>query len=481
MGRVTGRADSTRPSRARSKVAARKPRPHKVIFESFTEEKKKLLTISSFQPRAPPGFTFVAAGNPPFTNKCKELSRVEGHQVYMVSARPENRAHKKASHISHHIHRIGHHFASAIVNKACWYLDVDVDSSGQVTRRRDRAHAAVLQLQKRHGTRRARRSLIQSNAATSIPASQKALDRQAEDAIKDLFPKIPEDDVKQIVSRAFQMGSNRVGVAENLPLLRRVQLAVIAHIRHVYTNYDKLLKETSYHDARGKIEKTCLDQLVRWRGDKDDENDADELEEILREVIVISDDESGDESDDESDDEQLPGRDSSVELISDQVVHHEIASSPMDMSRDLSIDDDQSHTAGGRQEEITYVPRKIQRPKRMEGISVDRRGLRRYEHWSQALDRSQRKPGPLAALGDPPRASEDEPRILSPREPRRVLGDQHRDFEDPSRMIYQHLWVDEERTCFYAAKISIVVQKQTGLCSLSLRIIRGQTALFEIM
>jgi hypothetical protein len=94
-----------------------------------------------------------------------------------------------------------------------------------------------------------------------------------------------------------------VGLSANLPLSRRVQLAVLAHIRHNHTRYDELLRETTWQNSRKAVESLCLDILVKWRGDE--ENGRDDLEEILREVVVISDSEEDDteSSDDESEDE----------------------------------------------------------------------------------------------------------------------------------------------------------------------------------
>ena len=44
----------------------------------------------------------------------------------------------------------------------------------------------------------------QRNDSPSSDISQATLDTQAREAIKDLFPKIPDRDVHQIISRAFQ-------------------------------------------------------------------------------------------------------------------------------------------------------------------------------------------------------------------------------------------------------------------------------------
>ena len=88
-----------------------------------------------------------------------------------------------------------------------------------------------------------------------------------------------------------------VGTAEDTPLVLRANLAVVAHIRHVYTNYDQLLKVGIVRsDARRGIEQFTLNKLVSWRGDDDDDDDS-MIEEALREVVVISDDEDSDEED----------------------------------------------------------------------------------------------------------------------------------------------------------------------------------------
>jgi hypothetical protein len=50
-----------------------------------------------------------------------------------------------------------------------------------------------------------------------------------------------------------------VGNAEDIPFPRRVQLAVIAHIRHAHTEYDSLLKDrVPRMVARLQIEPSCL-------------------------------------------------------------------------------------------------------------------------------------------------------------------------------------------------------------------------------
>lgn len=79
----------------------------------------------------------------------------------------------------------------------------------------------------------------------------------------------------------------------DLSLPRRIQLAVVAHIRHIYTDYDSLLHSLGWAGARANVASKTLEVLASWRGDKDD--DIDVVEDILREVIVISDDEDDSE------------------------------------------------------------------------------------------------------------------------------------------------------------------------------------------
>ena len=95
----------------------------------------------------------------------------------------------------------------------------------------------------------------------------------------------------------FLQGKGLVGTAKDVALVRRAQLAVIAHIRHVYTDYDRLLKRYPWPEARALVEQPTLDKLIEWRGDEDD---AEEMDDILREVIVIPDDDDDEEEEEEN-------------------------------------------------------------------------------------------------------------------------------------------------------------------------------------
>ncbi|KAF2838842.1 hypothetical protein M501DRAFT_934488 [Patellaria atrata CBS 101060] len=304
MTRVQNRAANAHSKKTSTALTNRKKKPYKIVFESVTQEKKKLRSAVSYNAQAPLGYTFVPAGTPDLTEYCKELCRTRGKEVHIVSAAPKNRAHNNPGRISHHIHRVGHHFPSGIVDKACDWLGY-TRKNGIFTKHLDVG--------------------INSHFARSLAKHKKQLgkdpsettDEEIRAAIKDLFPKIPDRDVTSILNHAFRQGTKRVGNAKELTLPRRIQLAVLAHIRHVYTDYDKVLKQSEWMDARRHVEPACLNQLLKWRGE--DESGPTELEDIFRETIII------DDSDDEDSENPIADasdsgieRAPSVEIISER-------------------------------------------------------------------------------------------------------------------------------------------------------------------
>ncbi|KAJ5086312.1 hypothetical protein NUU61_007619 [Penicillium alfredii] len=352
MARVVRRAASASARRAPSRAVHRRARRHKVIMESVTQEKKKLRSIISFEAQAPSGYTFIPAGNPHITTACKERCRKEGLDIFAVSTTPHMHIHN----LSQHVHRIGYHFPSTVVAVACSELGLYLTNTGK---------AVPI-----HGIG------TTENLARANSESQITINTEARDAIRDLFPNIPDKDLNQIIKTAFQKGQRKVGTASELPLARRAQLAVVAHIRHLYTDYDRLLKTTSFHEARTAVEQTTLAKVIEWRGD--DENGQTVLEDVFREVIVISDDE-----DSETEEDMAPAicnRELSVEVLSRNARGDEIQTQPVtnlksfiqDPSRELS----EEAPPGFR-----FVPRMPAKN------TIDRRGFSRYQAWNRALHR----------------------------------------------------------------------------------------------
>lgn len=145
--------------------------------------------------------------------------------------------------------------------------------------------------------------------------------------IKELFPKIPDQEAEDVITWGWKEGTGRVGTNETLDLSERVQLATIAKIRHTHTDYDYLLssKVFEYHDARGETEKYILQKVKEWMGDET-EGDDEELVEMIQQTILIDDDDgpggaiNGSEADDEESGEVGSSSEASIRIT------HEVAS-----------------------------------------------------------------------------------------------------------------------------------------------------------
>lgn len=164
----------------------------------------------------------------------------------------------------------------------------------------------------------------------------------------------------------------------------------MAHIRHVYTEYDSLLKKVPWIDARRKVEEACLYRLVRWRGD-DDPGGNDDLEQIVREVVVISDDDSdaGDDNDDSNHFEDIDS-DSSLEIISGEEFALRDRSLVGQRAQSLVLDNQAQVSFLGSLRPplgMEHVGRTSPEPRPNLPTKVDRRGFTRYRAWDQALER----------------------------------------------------------------------------------------------
>jgi hypothetical protein len=158
-----------------------------------------------------------------------------------------------------------------------------------------------------------------------------------------------------------------------LPLARRAQLAVVAHIRHVYTNYDRLLKTTSFHEARTTVEHPTLAKVIEWRGD--DENGQTVLEDVFREVIVISDDEDSESEEDTA--SRAGHQNTSVEILPSDSRTHEVRTQPISNAKPgQDFPREQSEEAPPGFRFVTRVPA---------NNSVNRRGFSRYQAWNRAI------------------------------------------------------------------------------------------------
>lgn len=235
---------------------------------------------------------------------------------------PFNRHGVDETKVSHHILRVGYHIRSEVLAEACNELGYiyDEDSKKFMKEADFRTQSILERTMISHG--------LKPVPGAGLLSEEKKIE-QVRAAVKELFPKIPDEDLEYIIQHAWAEGSNRVGTIDKLSLPRRVQLATIARIRHHYTDYDRLLRAFEWGQARQMVEPTCVQKLLEWRGESEQEGD-DELEEIVREVIVI---------DDEDDDQAIPAEGShSDESGSDLAMHDREASVKITYHR--AADDD---------------------------------------------------------------------------------------------------------------------------------------------
>ncbi|KAH8728831.1 hypothetical protein GQ44DRAFT_702049 [Phaeosphaeriaceae sp. PMI808] len=293
------------------RAAVKKKKPYKIVLEAVTQEKKKLHSILTYASNAPKGFGFIPAGHPEFTEWCKEQCRQRNLDVHIVSAKPKNKMHADPEKLSHHVHRVGAHFPIEIVNLACSKFGYVYDEAEGLhkDKSRDRTNWIAQGVEAYSS-----RQLLQGG-----PSTEKETKEHTRGAVREMFPKIPEADLDSIVNHAFEEGTNRVGNAKELSLARRVQLAVVAHIRHMYTDYDKMLKTGSWMSARQKVEHVSLAKLKEWRDETGEQSD--EIEDTFREVIILDDDEdSSDEGSGSTPDE----REQSMEIVSSRATERDL-------------------------------------------------------------------------------------------------------------------------------------------------------------
>jgi hypothetical protein len=285
--------------------------------------------------------------------------------------------HQRAHDLSQQVHRIGFHFPSFVVAHVCAYYGIVLTSAGTVL--------AEDESQSFHP----RSKRLKDQIAAQERKDQITINTEARDTIKDLFPNIPDNDLNQIIKTAFQKGQGKVGTANELSLIRRAQLAVIAHIRHVYTDYDKLLRQTQYRDARNIVEKPSLRKLVEWRGD--DENGKQVLEDVFREVVVISDD---DDSDAEADEPMDDFRDVSVEIVSSNTKADHLHPDPFVLEEPI-LDRRTEHYYSNNSQRPSnpkYFSAAARKESAKDRNKVNRRGFSRYQAWNEAREEYRANP-----------------------------------------------------------------------------------------
>ncbi len=86
-------------------------------------------------------------------------------------------------------------------------------------------------------------------------------------AIRAIFPRCPTDEATQIAAHACRRYSGRVGRTAAARAFEpdAVRLAVVAHVRHVHTGYDRLMSQFCERQlARDQVRARVEDVLRKW-------------------------------------------------------------------------------------------------------------------------------------------------------------------------------------------------------------------------
>lgn len=103
--------------------------------------------------------------------------------------------------LSKEVHRVGYHFSSIVVENACQSLGVTLTETGRV------AQSSLAGLNEDLPGRKPKKRLKRKGRESpkfDLSMSQATIDTHAREAITDLFPKIPSEDLHQVIARSFQ-------------------------------------------------------------------------------------------------------------------------------------------------------------------------------------------------------------------------------------------------------------------------------------
>ena len=106
--------------------------------------------------------------------------------------------------LSQQVGRVGYHFPSTVVEQACQLLGITLTRLGHIRddQRRNTNAYNNRSIQSKKDGRKQDAKARESSVGKDM--SQEDIDARAASAIRDLFPKIPDKDVKRIIARAFQ-------------------------------------------------------------------------------------------------------------------------------------------------------------------------------------------------------------------------------------------------------------------------------------
>lgn len=103
--------------------------------------------------------------------------------------------------------------------------------------------------------------------ASAVQKHDASLELKFRRAVKKLFPEAPDGAVPKVVARAMEKRSGRVGRSSKIDIEQKAKMAVVAHIRHCHTDYDKQLRQGGGRwEVRDEIRDQVNEILDSWRG-----------------------------------------------------------------------------------------------------------------------------------------------------------------------------------------------------------------------
>ncbi|KAI1299738.1 hypothetical protein F5Y03DRAFT_246777 [Xylaria venustula] len=194
----------------------------KMISQPSSASASTMITFSTREPvvRAtspmPPGYVFVNKGNPYLTRNCRRLTQLANQVVY------------------------------AVINDAKKQVGIRVPSS---------IYSDVLKSERE--TRLTRREKVKKR--------DEAVEECLSQAIRKLFPRLPDNELRPIMRRATAKRQGRVGRTGKLTMAEKARLAVQAHVRHTKTTYENLLRSgVSRESARSMISSESSKIMREW-------------------------------------------------------------------------------------------------------------------------------------------------------------------------------------------------------------------------
>jgi hypothetical protein len=156
----------------------------------------------------------------------------------------------------------------AFITGHCRRKTLEINKTVYTVRSKPNGGGRVLGIRVPHfifGTVCAMEALTRADRQLAVKKADSKLKKSFAEAVVSMYPQVPESEIPRIVDRATKKHSKRVGRTGKLDVDTRAKLAVRAHIRHVYTSYDKLLRDgIEWEEAREKTLARIGEVAMLW-------------------------------------------------------------------------------------------------------------------------------------------------------------------------------------------------------------------------